>query len=625
MLSPEEKAELEALRREQGPMNQGSLSPAEKAELEQLRAEQDGPKQEAKPEGAGFVERGVTGAVQTLPFGAALMNKAQGRDAYSGGFDGTMQKVGDASNAALTALTLGKGMGAGAALGAGLEASGISPALRKGGEWLEKSYEPKSQSVGVNMMANLPAYVGSVLMNLAPALLASKMRIPEKKPVAAIDPAIQARAQFAQAEGIPLTKGETMGRTSPAAIKEAGFRKSPGGEQASLGMQTAQQAAIKESLAKRAGGLGDDVLAGEIRQGSGMTEGRQLADVPDAARDIRSQRGQAVGDAKAALSQEIPIRSNFGKELSGVIDSTMSKVEGAMKGSNRAKVADILDSVRQQARSVKTMKQAIDFLDDLDSTVKGVFDRDAPNVQKVYLGELRKKVMNVLDEAGTQLAPEAQGNLKTAKAGFAEVADPAQGLRKMEDMNPSAMLRQISGGGKSLDKVQGFNKVFEKGSQQRQGLKSALIQDVIKKGTQKEGVSGSAMARALDKIDQSTLNEIFSDSPKELADFRGFVKGLSDIEGQRTPLGTVPSGNSQTAALLQAVGSVANLKLPGASWLMQKLTNYRSGKAFKPYALKAEKIKAEGGGVKAARNLQSQYGINPLMFSKVAAGNAQAQ
>lgn len=538
---------------------------------------------------AEIAKRGAIGAAQTLPFAGAVMNKAQGKEAYQGsGLEKGSAMLGDVSNAALTALTLGKGLGAGAALNAGLEASGVNEGLRKAGLALENAYEPKSSSVALNMLGNAPAYAGSMAMNILPAILAGKFKFGEPAPVPGIDPAIEARANFAKAEGLPLTKGETLGRTSQDALKEAAYRRSPGGEGAALDMQAKQQAAIREGLAKRVTGLGDDVLAGEIRQGAGMTEGRQLADVPDAAKQIRSERGQAVGDAKAALAQEIPIRSNFAKELSGTIDEALKKVSNAGKGSNRAKVADLLESYKEQAKTVKTMAGAINFLDDFDSAIKGTFDREAPNVQKVHLADVRNKILDVLDEAGQHIAPEAQSNLKTAKAGFREIADPAQDLRSLEETNPSALLRGISGGNKSVAKVQGFNKVFEPGSPQRQGLKSALIQDVIKKGTMKEGVSGSAMAKALDKIDQSTLNEIFSDNPKELADFKGFLKGLSDIEAQRTPLGIQPNNNSHTAPLTM-VGKLIGLKVPGVGWATQKLADYQSGKAFKPYQLEAPK------------------------------------
>ncbi len=566
-----------------------------------------------------IAKRGATGAAMALPGAGAVMNMAQGKDAYQGD---TVEKgsamLGDVSNAALTALTLGKGLGAGALLNAGLEASGANKAMHDTGEAIENSYEPKTSSVGLNMLLNAPKYAASTAVNFIPALLASGLKLPAKG-AAAIDPAIAERAAFAKNEGIPLTKGETMGRTNPAAIKEAGFRRVPGGEQAAMDMQGKQQAAIREGLAKRTAGLGDDVLAGEIRQGGGMTEGRQLADVPDAARDIRSQRGQAVGDAKAALSQEVPIRSNFAKELSGTIDEALKKVNGAGKGSNRAKVADLLESYKDQARTVKTMAGAINFLDDFDSAIKGTFDREAPNVQKVHLAEVRNKILDVLDEAGTQIAPEEQAALKTAKAGFREVADPAQDLRGLEETNPAALLRSISGGNKSLAKVQGFHKVFAEGTPQRQGLKSALVQDIIKKGTQKEGISGSAMVKALDKLDQGTLNEVFSDNPKELADLRKFVSGLADIEAQRMPLGTSPSGNSHTAPL-QAISGLLNFKIPGAGYALQKLNEYRSGKAFKPYELKGKKPSAPN-----AIDILRERGFNLPAFARQSQATAQAQ
>lgn len=576
--------------------------------------------------------RFATGALQTLPGAGALMNKVQGREAYGEGLEGNAAKLGDASNALLTVATAGKGLGMGALLGGALEGSGANDAMRYAGKGMENltnkalATDNPSKMLGIeglgtasNLVSRTPGALADIAANLLPSLLASKAKFPAKE-AASLPPEVQQRAAFAASEGIPLTRGETLGKTSPAAVREAGFRRAPGGEQAALEMQAKQQAAIREGLAKRTAGLGDDVLAGEIRQGGGMTEGRQLADVPEAAREIRSQRGKAVGDAKAALSQEIPIRSNFAKELSGTIDEALKKVSNAGKGSNRAKVADLLESYKDQARSVKTMAGAINFLDDFDSAIKGTFDREAPNVQKVHLAEVRNKILDVLDEAGSQIAPEAQANLKTAKAGFREVADPAQELRSLEENNPASLLRSISGGNKSLAKVQGFHQVFAEGTPQRQGLKSALVQDIIKKGTMKDGISGSAMQKALSKLDQSTLEAVFSDKPKELADFKNFVSSLADIEAQRQPLGTSPSGNSHTASLQKAIGSVVGLKVPGAGWAMNKLQEYRSGKAFKPYTLN-EKAKVPTTG----EVMQKKYGLNPALFGRQLQATAQGR
>ncbi len=607
-------------------------------------------KQEEQEQAPGFyspeevAKRTAMGAINTLPGAAALMNKAQGKDAYQG--DSTERgsaMLGDASNAALTALTLGKGLGLGSVIGGVLEGSGINEGLRKTGRGAEEGInsaiatEAPSKLLGIeglgmaaNVATRIPGSLADIAANLLPAILAGspKVRgavgkvIPEAlKPSgpAPIAPEIASRASFAAKEGIPLTQGETLGKTSPEAVREAGYKGIQGGEKAALDMQAKQQAAIREGLAKRT--MGDDVLAGEIRQGGGMTEGRQLADVPEAARALRSERGAAVGAAKEALSQEVPIRSNFAKELSGTIDEALAKLSNAGPSSNRAKVATLLEGYKDQARKVKTMKGAIDFLDDFDSAIKGTFDREAPNVQKVHLAEVRNKILDVLDEAGTQIAPEAQKALKTAKAGFREVADPAQELRGLEENNPASLLRSISSGNKSLSKVQGFHKVFEAGSPQRQGLKSALVQDIIKKGTQKEGISGSAMVKALEKLDQGTLQEVFSDNPKELADLKQFVKGLSDIEAQRTPLGTSPSGNSHTAPLLKAIGSVAGLKIPGAGYLMEKYQNYKSGQAFKPYELKAKAPVAKE--TKSMQGLQDRFGLNPALFGRQLAAQAQ--
>jgi hypothetical protein len=623
-LTPQEQARLAELEAKFSPKPSGGLTPQEQARLAELDAK-FGSRMQPVEEKPGFysagetAKRAATGALQTIPFAGALMNKAQGQDAYQGAkIQRGASMLGDVSNAALTGLTLGKGLGLGAGLNALLEGSGAGEGIRKTQAGIEQAYEPKTRSVAANMALNLPAYVASYGIGIIPALLAGKAKLPARK-AAPVDPAVALRAEFAAKEGIPLTKGETLGGTSSAAVKEAGFRRTPGGEKAALDMQSAQQAAVREALAKRT--MGDDVLAGEIRQGGPMTEGRQLADVPEAAKALRQERGQAVGAAKKALAQEIPIRSNFAKELQAEIDSTLSKVAGAGKGSNRAKVADLLESYKEQAKSVKTMAGAINFLDDFDSAIKGTFDREAPNVQKVYLKGVRDKIVGALDQAGEKLAPEAQAQLKTAKAGFAEIADPAQALKGLEETNPAALLRSISGGQKSLAKVQDFNKVFKPGSQQRQGIKSALVQDVIKKGMQKDGISGAAMAKALDKMDQATLKEIFSDKPKELAEFRSFVKGLEDIEAQRTPLGIQPKGNSHTAPLMKAIGAVAGAKIPGAGWAMEKLAEYRSGRAFKPYKLEAPKAKKPN----VVDTVRARYGFDPALLGRQLQASAQGQ
>ncbi len=193
-----------------------------------------------------------------------------------------------------------------------------------------------------------------------------------------------------------------------------------------------------------------------------------------------------------------------------------------------------------------------------------------------------------MDEAGKNLAPEQQANLKAAKSGFSEIADESLALKKMEDLNPSALAGRISRGSKSLSEVKDFQKVFKEGTSERMGLKSAVFQDLIKKATKAGGISGEAMAKAIKGYDGETLNTIFNDSPKDLKALQDFSKGLSDVEAQRTPLGTTPKGGSHTSPLIR-IASRLNPKTAIPAWLMEKYMSYKAGKAFKPYELPGPK------------------------------------
>lgn len=490
---------------------------------------------------------------------------------------------------------LAKAAGANAALGAATGA--IEPVITASGKagravgetlnplaWLPKN----STSVPLNMLRETAGTVGETAGELAPSalmmLLGGKLAKKATTPSPEIAPDVQARASFGAKEGIPLTKGELAGKNSPAMMKEAALRRSSGGAAPAEQMAQSQQAAVREALAKRAAGLGDDTLGAEIRSGQ-FTEGRQLADVPEAAKALRAERGAAVGAAKEALATEIPIRSNFAKELRGEMKAAISKLKDAGPGSDRAKARQLLEGYLEHAGNVKTMGSAIRFLDDFDSAINDVMSKSKPDVKKVAFGSTRSKISSLLDEAGANLAPEQQANLKTAKAGFAEIADPALDLgRGLQETNPAALLRSITSGNKSIAKVQGFNKVFEPGSQQRQGLQSAVLQDLVKRSTLKEGVSGNALMKALDKYDQATLNEVFSDKGALLQDLRDFSKKLADVENQRTPLGVVTSGNSITEAAMRLGKRLAldKVTMGLGPLLMDAVDKAKAKRAFLP-------------------------------------------
>ncbi len=137
---------------------------------------------------AGAPKRAFEGAVATIPYAGRVQRLLQGQEAYPepAGIERTAAKIGDASQTLLTGATLGRGLGAGLAINAGLEASGINPLARKLGAGAENLNEKvvhdfPSEKFGVeglgtamNFAQRIPGAAVGLAANLAPAILAGK-------------------------------------------------------------------------------------------------------------------------------------------------------------------------------------------------------------------------------------------------------------------------------------------------------------------------------------------------------------------------------------------------------------------------------------------------------------------
>lgn len=244
-------------------------------------------------------KRALTGAEGAIPLAAAGSRLLHGQPMYGQGVEGFAQGLGDVSQGLLTAATLGKGLGAGAAIGAGLEASGINPAMRAAAQKVENAYEPKTQSVLGNALLRTPETMAGIATEMLPTVLSgmgAKAAAESNVPVIGRSPV----QPVAAGQELPALMRATKAGIGPEVSAPAPGAKSflTGGQEPQSGMLDVLNS-VKTNRAK----LGDNIgqIVGAADQAAGPIDylgNRVVQNVRDAfdKSDIQTPQAKAVLD-----------------------------------------------------------------------------------------------------------------------------------------------------------------------------------------------------------------------------------------------------------------------------------------------------------------------------------------
>lgn len=542
MLSPEEKAELEALRQEQGPMNQGGLSPAEKAELEQLRMEQDGP-QQTKPEmtmGRALAEN--------IPLGPTMLRKQDTGSFYDKpgeyGSGGTAQKLGDigtvaglgAAGATLGAGPVGLGLGLGALAGAGLEKSGVSPALREAGrqtvasekiqlpflpefmlppkfdaERLSKLPEGLRQPVAfaqeapgqlkATVLESIPSALGGLASMFGMKAIKSGAGRMAKAPVDA--PGAAGQLQRAGGEVTPAMVRAAQGKQGGIASGvESVTRANPLTSGMMQKIDKKNIGAIKKTLAS-------EIPASEMTpQSAGESFGQTME-------AFQKRRGGEVGAAKAKAQQidagdvgqiaskKIIAKLEAGKVPFGEKGFTPETMTGREKIGKAT--AEALVKVERDLKGA-TLAETVDYLDNFDEAFGGELATKYPGAAARAMRDARSIIKDTLVEAiGTKdkaLATElrrADRQYSVSQPTAKKVLEKFRGETPMSELIKSTMGKAGAKGDKGLRRLQSTMTPEEFGK-----VQDSLVSEVIKSSTGNKGISLAKLETNLREMGENT-------------------------------------------------------------------------------------------------------------------------
>lgn len=608
-LTPQEQAELASLESDptiaaKGPtMPSKGLTPAEQAELASLESEVGHMAPVSSGETMGDrLESGAKAGIGSVPFIQSAWDVTHGKNPYELSPEGMARLGGDVGGTAAAIATggipaLAKFAGANALL----EASGFSPATRKASEFVDRIipdaqqgdmvFDPSSKrwvksvipGVPQNMFLNTPQAALQTGIESIPAILAGGLATKGMgKDSGGNPPPIETEIglnkgmisnpgsmgsapstaeilKAARDRNIPVTQGALEG--GKAAIREKQFAMNPNTASLAEEFYKRQNAAQKSAMADEASkGFGDPYLSQELQTGN-FDKARILGDVKGRLKDVRSEAGKMVGEARQNAYESLPIVAGLGKTFKDALTELGQKYNipsdvSAMPPINRQGVSQMAGKIYQnvinEASQVKTLKQAQGVLSTLDDAINGAFKKgDIANKNAPLFTEMRQRINGIMDSALKNVSPEAATELSAAKSKFAKIADPTKELYadlKRSD-HQEAFGKLINSQGK-VGKVQAVKMAFADSDPSFiKQFQARALQELALRSMKGEVLDTNALAR------EWGPKGIFKDGLKEAIFTPQQIKAVDEhlaIQkmnmGPREAMGTQATGGSQTQA-----------------------------------------------------------------------------
>jgi hypothetical protein len=661
-LTPQEQAELDALEAELAPRGataMGGLSPAEEAELQALEAEFA---PQSAPATAPRQTKGWGEAiVENLPFGGSVMDVAQGKAPYSASPEGVGRAAGDigtASGLGAAAMMLGgpvtaAGVGIGALAGAGLEKSGISPALREKAQGIRESKRvpflpgPAGAIPGMNFeQKNFPSKVAGIpglgqLLNLGQEGLKESLATPVDIVPSALAGLLSGLGiKGVQSGAARVAKGPAPLPAGAGLLEDAGVTVTPAMKRfAETGQRTGIPAAV-ENVSKA-----NPLTAGmmeKIGKDAGQAVQRKVAAIPGAKmttplatggalskvmETFQKRRGTAVGAAKDALrgveggdvgklaSQRIINQLEQG----GIpFDEAGFNVK-LMKGGERMSpaTAEALIGAERDLRGMG-LGQAVNYLENFDAIhgnkLSSVYGNAATNAVK----EARNLIKSTIMEAANAESPTLARALTEADRAYAisqPVVKPflesARGMASDTNLASKLFGKSGSKADKSLRRLKSTMNPDEFGQ-----VQDALASELLQRAGGVENMSLAKLKTALRDLGEN--RQYLKPGVVKALEEASVMMETADVAnlGMPNPSGTANRLFNQLATVGGAAGAGAALSSP------LPIAGYLGGSGLSAAYMKAPS--AMRGAQRAIQPMAQRIATatQPLSAQGVAAGAA---
>lgn len=529
--------------------------------------------------------RAVEGAIASIPYAGRVQRMLRGEEAYHepAGIERGSAKLGDASQALLTAATLGRGLGAGVALNAGLEASGINPLARKLGAGAENlndklAHDFPSEKFGVeglgtamNFGQRIPGNVVGLAATLAPAVLAGS-KISKGQAAGAALAAEKAAPATRALEDLKAHGGEAPISTqvptdigkSLAGVVERGAKVDPFTKGAYEDMDVKNSDAAKKFFQST---HGPDIFD-NVKEGVGKTM-KNLLD------NLVERRSAKYEPALAELAKQ-PAVKGFGATVANGIRKAMADNYTVDQVSNPwAKAADEIQGMDDpRAIDKKLTSLRLKFTkenSDPFGKVPGQLDRDygvlSSAAKDAYYNGLDKisgglnnklKISKLSEKApGADLNGGLGSKLREAKGDYAEASAPIDSLSKIisSKSSPEYVMQSVfQSGAKPIRELMGNLTAGEKKVFQKEAGRWLVDQA-------KNPQNGNVTAKTLEKIPvkyRDVLPAIFDDAHgKSVLGYIERGKNLMQVAKINEIGNANPSGTGKT--LLEQAHSPAAL------------------------------------------------------------------
>ncbi len=547
------------------------------------------------------LKEGGKAAFGALPFAQSAMDVAGGKNPYTMTSEGVARLGGDVGGTAAAVATGGiPAIAKFAGLTGALEATGVTPAFQKASQWVDKVipdavqgdmvFDPTSRKwrksviggVAQNFILNTPQAALQTGIESAPAMLAGKMASGKVNALVKELPVNSETLRAAQERNIPVTQGALEG--GKAALKEKQFAINPSTSGLAEEFYKRQNAAQKEALANEANPsrtalevkeapFNDPYLGQEMQTGE-FNKARLLGDVKGRLKDVRSDLGAKVGEAKRGAYEALPIVAGIGKTFKDALAELGQKYNipddvAAMPKINRQGVsqaaAGIFKNVMDEAEQVKTLKQAQGILDTFDESIKTAYKQgQIANKNTPLFTEMRQRINGIMGEALKNVSPEAAAELQATKSKFSKIAGPTEQLYKdLSRSDPQEAFGKLINSQGKVGKVEALKAVFaESDPDFIKQFQARALQELALRSMTGEELSTAKLASQWNSntgLFKDGLKEaIFTPEQIKTIDKQLAIQKMN--MGPREAMGTQAKGGSQTQARMALEKAASSLR-----------------------------------------------------------------
>lgn len=408
---------------------------------------------------------------------------------------------------------------------------------------------------------------------------------------------------------IPITEGQVFGPTSEAAMRERAFKENPATAEIARKFYEEQNKAIQSDIGKIAREkFGDVDLANELETGQ-FSQGRLVEPLPYEVKGVKGELGGKVGAAREAMYEKATVPKRFAKDMRYDIDEIRANAANAIPGSDRYQAGQILDTVSESMKDVKTLKDAQTKLKDFDGIIqKSIKKGDLTDAKEPLLVAARAKIKEAMDTVAQQADPEAFAKMKESEKVYSKKIEPIKDIYSQlvgphgeVKVSSPGFVDAILGGSKGTDKAKNLALVLEDRPEMMDNFKAATFQSIIKRARGADGIPTKAgFDAALKKWQPEALEAIFPEGSAQRVELQTIRDYIGQLEAAKNPLGT-QAQNSHTARLLalakQFGGGVTDIagNIPVGGDLIKaasnKLARMKAEKQFQPYKAKEGKTK----------------------------------